>query len=135
MKYLLLLLTILITTPAFCKDSEPEYYWIDSDQRILAFVGKPHARVIKPVLFETATKQRILLFHKDSGPGVWAFYLKGLVVKDQDGFAKSVRKDGFFVVKKRLVRENRYSKKVSLKEKTKKEKPPKKEVKKRSWWW
>ena len=98
---LVLICLFLLSTIAIAEDND--LYLINKDIRILAFVGKPASRVIKPVLYYTAVKQYVTFYHGDSGPGLYAFYLKGLIVRNEDGKLMTAP-EGFFVVKKRLVK-------------------------------
>jgi hypothetical protein len=66
----------------------------------------------------TYEKQKINLFHKKSGPGLYTFYLPGLVYKDYFGHRQQINKEGYFITKRRLVRASKYKLKSSLKYKT-----------------
>jgi hypothetical protein len=81
-----------------------DFYRINKDVKVLAFVGKPSSLNTKAVQYTTAVKQYITLFHKRSGPNLYAFHLKGLIVKGKDGEPRTVKNDGFIVVKKRLLK-------------------------------
>ena len=96
---------------------ERNVYWIDKGVPVLAFIGNPHSLKLKPVRFTTSEKQPINLFHKKSGPGIYAFYLPELAVQSTIG-KRTLSMDGYFLVKRRLVRTSQYKKKVSLKSKT-----------------
>jgi hypothetical protein len=93
---------LAVSGTAFAED---DLYLIDKDVRLLAFVGPIGARVVKPVLYLTAVKQYITLLHQDSGPGIYAFYLKGTIVRDKNGEPITIPDDGFFIVRKKLVKE------------------------------
>jgi hypothetical protein len=93
-------------------------YWIDGGREVLAFVGDSGSSAVVPVKFKIANKQKIELMHKKSGPGLYAFYLHGLVVKDENGENKILTTDGFFIAKKRWLRTTFYKEKKSLKHQT-----------------
>jgi hypothetical protein len=133
----IILFTLTIATFAYCSE-EPEYYWIDANRRLLAFVGNPYARVVKPVIFVTSERQKIQLFHTDSGPGIYAFFLKGLKVYKDYGVKGTVSDDGFFLAKSKWIRREQYEEKKSLKLETKVKKPRpvvKKKKKDEGWFW
>jgi hypothetical protein len=108
MKKVFILLFILLigflasSGSAFAEDN---FYLIDKDVKLLAFVGPIGATVVKPVLYYTAVKQYITLLHKDSGPGIYAFYLKRTIVNNENGDPITISDDGFFVVRKKFVKE------------------------------
>ena len=130
MKKIFIIFILMFTTTTLHADSnEQEYYWVDGGVKVLAFVGDPYGRVNEPVQYETAYTQRILLFHKDSGPGVYAFLLPGLVVKTETRWPIMIYKKGFFLLRKSLIRETEFHQKTSLKSETKKEPQPKR------WFW
>jgi len=58
------------------------------------------------------------LFYKNSGPGIWAFYLTGFVEKDIYGNRNIIESNGFFLVKRNMISETEYKEKFSLKHKT-----------------
>jgi len=107
-----------LTTPAFSKQKKTKHYWVDAGVTVLVFIGDPHSLDLQMVRMTTAEKQQIKLFHKRSGPGLYAFYLPGLVYKDDFGNKQITTKDGWFIAKKRLVRVSCYKIKSSLKAKT-----------------
>lgn len=117
--YKIIILFILLASTGFCAEDN-DVYWIDKDVTVLAFVGHPHSLKVEPVKYTTFINQKVDLFHKKSGPGIYAFYLPGLVVKDSYGRPFKIRKEGYFLVKKRLLRKQRYEAKVSKKKETKK---------------
>lgn len=121
-----ILICIIISFPLF-SNSSPKIYWVDKDLTLLAFVGKPTSSSVTPKKIVTYEKQQIKLFHKKSGRGIYAFYLKGLITRDYLGL-KAIEPEGFFLVKRKNVRLSRYKKKVSKKYETRKvivEKKPK----------
>lgn len=94
-------------------------YWIDGNKTMLAFIGDPNSLKLTPVKFTTSKTQTIKLLHKKSGPGLWAFKLPGLVVKDSFGRERVVMNNGYILVKRRWIRSSEWKKKISLKYKTK----------------
>lgn len=112
---------LAITNSCLSKTDEEQYYWIDKWVTVLGFVGDPNSLNFTPVKFITYRKQRIKLFHKKSGPGLYAFYLPNLLIQNEYGLENSVWRNGFFVVKKSQVRLHKYANKISLKYKSRKE--------------
>lgn len=80
-----------------------QLYKIKGGTDILAFVGKPTSSNVKPVKYKIVRDQYVSLFHKRSGWGIYAFYLKGLKVYDERGIYTTAP-EGFFVIKKRMVK-------------------------------
>lgn len=120
MKRLIILIICisLFNAPAFSKQKKTTNYWVGPGVTVLVFIGDPHSLDLQMVRMTTAEKQQIKLFHKRSGPGLYAFYLPGLVYKDDFGNKQTITKDGWFIAKKRLVRASRFKVKKSLKAKT-----------------
>ena len=81
-----------------------KYYVIKPNVKVLAFIGDPGSLDTTPVSYVTAEKQVILLMHKRSGPGLYAFHLQGLLVKTDSGVPYSVDSTGFIVVKRKHVK-------------------------------
>lgn len=81
-------------------------YWIKKNVTVLVFIGEPNSLKLKTVKYTTSTKQRINLFHKRSGPGVYAFYLPGLIIVE-DGITRKIKQNGYFLVKKRHLQKSR----------------------------
>jgi len=108
-------------------DSAKKIYWIDEDITVLTFLGNPYSKNVTPIKVTTSKKQKIYLFHKKSGPGIYAFYLEGLSTKNQFGMTIVMDKKGFFLAKSKEVRLSRYKKKISMKytsrEKIQRQKP------------
>ncbi len=98
---------------------EDETYWIGANITVLTFLGNPHSHQLKPVKFTTAVKQKVKLFHKKSGRGIYAFYLMNLIVLDEEGKRKLVRANGYFLAKRRQVSTSYWLPKTSMKKKTK----------------
>ena len=118
-RFIILIICIsLLTTPAFSKQKKTKHYWVDAGVTVLVFIGDPHSLDLQMVRMTTAEKQQIKLFHKRSGPGLYAFYLPGLVYKDDFGNKQITTQEGWFIAKKRLVRVSYYKVKSSLKAKT-----------------
>ena len=115
---ILIICISLLTTPAFSKQNKIKHYWIDKGVPLLVFIGDPHSLDLQMVRMTTYEKQEIKLFHKKSGPGLYAFYLPGLVYKDDFGNKQTITKNGWFIAKKRLVRGTEYKIKQSMKKKT-----------------
>ena len=80
------------------------YYVIKPNVKVLAFIGDPGSLDTIPESYVTAEEQVVLLMHKKSGPGLYAFHLQGLLVKSDSGVPYSVDSTGFIVVKRRHVR-------------------------------
>ena len=121
MKFISMIIIICFTlsTGSSAYNKKERIYWIDEGITVLVFIGNPHSLKLTPVKMTTYKKQVIKLFHKRSGPGVYAFYLPGFVSKDVFGKRSIVSDDGFFMVKRRFIRSTEYKKKISMKYKTK----------------
>ena len=99
--------------------AKKQIYWIDEGITVLAFLGDIYSADVKPVKFTMYEKQKIRLFHKKSGPGIYAFHLPGTVVKGYEGKKVTVEDDGYFLVKATIVRKNQFKTKQSMKRETK----------------
>lgn len=98
---LVVCLSILsIGAPALASDT---YYQIKKDIKVLAFIGDPNSRKCKPVRYTTAIDQKIKLLHKKSGPGVYAFYLEGLLVKGEDSMMSIINDQGYFLARTKYI--------------------------------
>jgi hypothetical protein len=90
---------LFIGTSSFAKT---KYYRIKKNTEVLVFLGVPGSNEVIPVKYTTARDQNIKLFHKRSGPGIYAFYLEDLLIKD--GSTEKVAKgQGYFLAKKRQL--------------------------------
>ena len=112
-----------ISLLGFCDGSvhaaQTKEYWIDEGREVLAFIGDPSDLQVKPAKFKIAKTQKIRLIHKKSGPGVYAFDIKGVVILGENGRHHVIRVPGFIMVKAKYLRTTKYKKKESLKLKTK----------------
>jgi hypothetical protein len=117
----IMLVITLISTLSICEDAHAEsgYFWIDKDAKVLIFIGDPHRLNLKVAKSITYEKQRVKLFHKKSGPGIYAFDLAGLIVRNMFGDRATIKDKGYFLAKKRQVSKKQYGKKTSMKHKTK----------------
>ena len=113
----LFFIILSLTLPA--NGAPNKQYWIDDGREVLAFIGDPDSLQTVVAKLTTFGKQKINLMHKKSGPGLYAFNLKGLEVKDELGQMIVIDMNGFFVAKKRWVRASKYKVKTSLKGETK----------------
>jgi hypothetical protein len=109
MKKLTLLIIIAIsylTVFGFVKANAAStmFYILPKDTVVLGFLGNPHRLDWKPVRLISYEDQSILLFHKKSGRGIWAFYVRGFSYLDKDGSKKFVSSDGFFTVKRKDIK-------------------------------
>jgi len=102
-----------------------ETYWIGPNVTVLTFIGNPYSLDLKPIKLVTYKKQRITLFHKNSGPGIYAFLLPDLIVLGIDNKRTKVKTNGYFLVKKKQISKTYWLKKTSMKYKTKKIYEPK----------
>jgi len=90
---------------AFAKKSN-DIYWVKKNVTVLVFIGDPNSLKLKTVQYTTSIKQRINLFHKKSGPGVYAFYLPGLIIVE-DGIIRKIKENGYFLVRRRHLQKVR----------------------------
>lgn len=113
------IIVLLVSCLTLCGDASAKdhYYWINKNVTVLVFIGNPHGLEFEYERYTTSQSQRIKLFHKRSGYGIYAFHLTGLMIKGEDG---PVEKEGYFLVKKRHIRKDRYKIKQSMKLKTQK---------------
>jgi hypothetical protein len=114
----LIFIIIVICFPLSSANAKTKLYWIDKGITVLAFIGNPYSQNIIPIKLTSSKKQKIRLFHKKSGPGIYAFYLKGLSIKNKHGQIKTVTKRGFFLVKRSQTRLHEYKRKYSMKNRT-----------------
>jgi hypothetical protein len=80
------------------------FYIIPKGTTVLAFIGDPHSLNVKPIRLTSYEDQNILIFHRKSGPGIWAFYLKGFSHLTSNGTKTIIPNDGYFMVSKRKIR-------------------------------
>jgi len=99
--------------------AKKQVYWIDKDMTVLAFLGDIHGLALEPVRFTMHEKQKIRLFHKRSGPGIYAFHLPGTIITGYDGEKIKVKANGYFLVKVKDIRKSEFRKKSSMKRGTK----------------
>lgn len=120
--------TVIILVFCMCdivEAKEKETFWIRSNTTVLCFLGKPTGLDLKTIKLTTYKKQEVVLFHKDSGPGIYAFFIKGLVVFDDNGKDTKVKTVGYFLAKRSQVTKDFWFKKESMKYKTKNRPMPK----------
>ena len=103
-KFLLTILIVLVvSTTGSLAESRPEgIYYISKNVKVLAFLGDPHSLNVTPLRLTSFEHQKIRLFHKKSGPGIYAFYIDGFRYKDGDDY-EVVREKGYFLVSRRKV--------------------------------
>lgn len=116
----IIMIITLVSLLSICGDANArgDYYWIDANRSVLVFIGDPYSLNLETAKYTTYKKQRIKLFHKKSGPGIYAFDLEGLIIQGMFGKRFTVKEKGYFLAKKRYVRKNKYKKKASMKHKT-----------------
>jgi len=96
---------ILILSLSFTSNAgKSKTYWINGGREVLAFVEiDPGSNQFMPVKLTISGRQQITLKHKRSGPGLWAFELKGLIVEDDAGPKLPLELEGYIIVKKRWL--------------------------------
>lgn len=85
---------------------DKEAFWIDKDVTVLVFAGDPYSARVQPIKLTTFERQQITLFHKDSGPGIYAFFVKGLIIYGKTGKRAKAKIDGYFLAKRSQVSES-----------------------------
>lgn len=80
------------------------FYKLPKGTTVLAFVGEPHSLNVQAVKFTSYEDQAILLFHRKSGRGIWAFYLKGFVHHHPTMGRVEISHSGYFIISKRKIR-------------------------------
>jgi len=80
------------------------HYVIEADVTVLAFVGPIGSLDTTPMKYVTAKRQVVKLLHKKSGPGIWAFHLYRVMVRDDQGNMTMLKEDGYFITKRKLVK-------------------------------
>lgn len=80
------------------------FYILPKGTPVLAFIGNPHSDELKPVRLTSFEDQTILLFHRKSGPGIWAFYLRGFSHLDPHKGKTIIAEQGYFIISKRKIR-------------------------------
>lgn len=114
---MLIAISILMAGPAYAKKKQ-RVYFLDKGITVLTFIGKKDSLRVTPVKLTSYESQQLHLFHKKSGPGVYAFHLEGFVYKNKHGFRKVSQQEGYFMVRKRHLRVSRFYEKRSMKYKT-----------------
>lgn len=109
------LIILSLTLPSY--GAQKREYWIDGGREVLAFIGDPGSNQTLVVKLTLGEKQKVKLFHKKSGPGLYAFDIYGLVVKNNDDLSV-LHMHGFFIAKKSWVRSTEWKEKISMKYKT-----------------
>jgi len=104
MKIISMIICVCILTGGIAFAGRHTHYVIDKDVTVLAFVGPLGSKKAEAVKYITAKRQVITLLHKRSGPGIWAFYLNKLMVRDEKGDMQILDVEGFFITKRRLVK-------------------------------
>jgi hypothetical protein len=74
-------------------------YWIKGDVTVLAFIGEPDTLNLQMIRYTTYCDQQVTLLNRESGPGIYSFYLFGLIIKDENGNRKRINENGFFLYK------------------------------------
>jgi len=115
---IVIFMVIYVTGSSAHHKNKRTTYWIDGGITMLGFIGDPNTLKVTPVKFTTSKTQPIKLLHKKSGPGIWAFKLPGLEIKDSFGRERVVMNNGYILVKRRWIRTTVWKKKTSLKYKT-----------------
>ncbi len=100
----IMIIITLVSTLSLCEDvhAGQNYYWMDANQSVLVFIGNPYSLNLETAKYITYKKQRIKLFHKKSGPGIYAFDLAGLIVHGTFGKGTIIRDKGYFLAKKKF---------------------------------
>lgn len=80
------------------------FYIIPKGTQVLAFLGDPHSLDFKPVRLTSAEDQTVLIFHRRSGRGIWAFYVRGFSHLDPRVGATLISDNGYFVISKYKIR-------------------------------
>jgi len=119
LKKIIIFIIVFIFSVCSAMSKRTNEYWIDKNVTVLAFIGSPVLSSSIPIRITTYEKQPIILLHKKSGRGIYAFYLKNLIVKGKHGRKHIIKKEGFFVVKKKLLSHSKFYPKASMKRKTK----------------
>jgi len=114
-----IMIAILGILSAGMSVAKKQTYWVDEGVTVLVFLGNIHSLDFKPVKFTMYEKQKIRLFHKKSGPGIYAFHLPGTTIKGHQGKKITVEEDGYFLAKVKDIRKHEFKNKSSLKRKTK----------------
>jgi len=104
-KFLVLCITLVIVSLGITKvEAKTLFYVIPKGTMVLAFIGNPHSSILKPVRLVSYQDQVVLLFHRKSGRGIWAFYLRGFLHDDPVKGRMEITKQGYFVLSRRKVR-------------------------------
>ena len=107
-KLLIILLVgfiILITNPTDAK-TKKLFYTLPKGVQVLAFIGDPNksAAHLETIRLKSYENQRVILFHKKSGRGIWAFHLRGFIHNDPVRGRVEINSQGYFIVSKRKLK-------------------------------
>ncbi len=99
---LMLCLSFLVVWVDWAQAKEYQYK-IKKDITVLAFLGKPESRKLKTIRYTTFIEQDLTYLHNRGGPGIYAFYIEGLITKDENGNAKVITEQGYFLARRRQL--------------------------------
>ena len=99
---IIVILIVVSVTSSSAESSLKGIYYISKNVKVLAFYGDPHSLNVTPLRLTSSERQKIRLFHKKSGPGIYAFYIEGFKYKTDDDY-EVVREKGYFLISRRKV--------------------------------
>ena len=112
LRYVLLLTSLMIVIFVVCTtnsdaESGKSIHYLPKGVTVLAFIGNPVTLDLTPIRLTSYEDQVVLLFHKKSGRGIYAFYLEGFQYKTDDGY-EVIRDLGYFMVSRRKIRQAKH---------------------------
>lgn len=100
---LFVLIIIMVAVWVDWAHADDTYYRIQKDVRVLAFLGDPGSSRCTTTKYVTAIDQTVRLLHKKSGPGVYAFHLEGLMVKE-GSIMSVIKEQGYFLARTKYIK-------------------------------
>lgn len=78
-------------------------YKVKANQSVLGFMGPIGSKQFVSIRLKTAKRQEVKLLHRRSGPGLYTFYVKELIVKNEEGNIFTIQQEGYFVARRSQI--------------------------------
>jgi len=104
---LMVVIFMVIYVSSSTAETSKTTHYLPKGVKVLAFIGNPVTLDLTPVRLTSYEDQVVRFFHKKSGPGLHAYYLKGFQYKTDSGY-EVIRGLGYFIVPKRKVKHTKH---------------------------
>lgn len=100
---------VIANSGRFHRPREKYNYYIQPGITVLVyFDADPYTRCPESLERITIAKeygyQKVTLLHKHSGPGIYAFYVDGLIIENSENGVETVTRPGYFLAKKKYLK-------------------------------